>query len=313
VGDHDRGYRHLFSYRRMLEDLLREFVAEPWVDRIDFSTASRPSANFVSSGLAQREGDMVWKLQTTDGTPVYVYILLEFQSRVDPWMPMRVMTYEGLFYQDLIARKELPPSGKLPPVVPLVLYNGDRPWGAPLEMADLIQRVDSSAEMYVPRLRCHLIDEKRYQSEELDSRAGTVAGLFRVEQNPDNRPGDAAGRWLDDVEQTGDMELWWAARSWLDIRYEKWGLDFSEARTPKEYKAMLEKRLEEWSRQEREAGRQEGRQEGEAELLMAQLEQKFGPLDEVSRRRILSADSNRLLEWGKRIIRAERLTEVFGD
>ena len=104
-------------------------------------------------------------------------------------------------------------------------------------------------------------------------------------------------------------ELWWAARRWLDVRYEKLGLDFSEARTPKEYKAMLEKRLEEWSRQERETGRQEG----EAQLLMTMLEQKFGPLDEVSRKRIRSADPNRLLEWGKRILRAERLTEVFGD
>ena len=87
----------------MVEDLVREFVAEPWVERLDFSTAERINASYVSPGLSQREGDMVWKIQTVDGIPVYLYILVELQSSTDRYMPLRAMTYQGLFYQDLIA------------------------------------------------------------------------------------------------------------------------------------------------------------------------------------------------------------------
>jgi hypothetical protein len=72
---------------------------------------------------------------------------------------------------------------------------------------------------------------------------------------------------------------------------------------------MLAKRVVEWSRELRE----EGRQEGEAHLLLRMLEMKFGPLDERTRTRVLSAGAGRLLEWGERFVSAERLTDVFGD
>ncbi|MEA2601516.1 MAG: hypothetical protein QOF89_2508 [Acidobacteriota bacterium] len=48
------------------------------------------------------------------GRWLYVYILLEFQPTVDPFMALRFMVYLGLFYQDLIRYHELTPEGKLP-------------------------------------------------------------------------------------------------------------------------------------------------------------------------------------------------------
>ncbi|MCK0164341.1 Rpn family recombination-promoting nuclease/putative transposase [Marinobacter sp. S6332] len=47
---------------------------------------------------------------------LYVYLLLEFQSTVDKYMAVRVMSYLGLLYQDLIRQKHLTANGKLPPV-----------------------------------------------------------------------------------------------------------------------------------------------------------------------------------------------------
>lgn len=74
---------------------------------------------------------------------------------------------------------------------------------------------------------------------------------------------------------------------------------------------MLEKRVEEWNRILREEGRQEGRQEGEAIFLLRLLEQKFGRIDPKTRTRVQSADAERLLDWGLRVLTAERLEDVF--
>jgi hypothetical protein len=63
----------------------------------------------------------------------------------------------------------------------------------------------------------------------------------------------------------------------------------------------------------RREGRQEGRREGEARLLLGQLERKFGPLASRVRRRVEAADSESLLEWGERLLTAERLDKVFED
>jgi hypothetical protein len=53
-------------------------------------------------------------------------------------MAVRVMTYMGLLYQDL-AKAGACPRDRLPSVFPLVLYNGQRPWSAALEIAELIE------------------------------------------------------------------------------------------------------------------------------------------------------------------------------
>lgn len=41
--------------------------------------------------------------------------------------------------QDLAAAGQLPPGGPLPPVLPIVLYNGQDTWTAKTSLADLIE------------------------------------------------------------------------------------------------------------------------------------------------------------------------------
>jgi len=69
---------------------------------------------------------------------LYVYILLEFQSTVDRFMVVRMLTYIGLLYQDLIKRGQVKEGDYLPPVLPLVLYNGRTPWKAALDLEKLV-------------------------------------------------------------------------------------------------------------------------------------------------------------------------------
>src|SRR5689334_3512625 len=83
----------------MIQDLLREIVGERWVECTDLDSGERVSGSFVSPKHENRESDVIWKFRRKDrGEPVYVYILLELQSRPDPSMPVRLMGYESLFY-----------------------------------------------------------------------------------------------------------------------------------------------------------------------------------------------------------------------
>ncbi len=38
MAKHDGSYKNLFSHARMVEDLLKGFVQEEWVENLDFST-----------------------------------------------------------------------------------------------------------------------------------------------------------------------------------------------------------------------------------------------------------------------------------
>ena len=100
--EHDSSYRLLYSHRRLVEDLLKGFVDEPWVKDIEWSTLRLEASQHVSSSLEQRRNDLVWRMSLKGGRSLFVYLMMEFQSTVDWHMAVRLLTYLGLFYEGLV-------------------------------------------------------------------------------------------------------------------------------------------------------------------------------------------------------------------
>lgn len=315
--EHDHRYRLLFARPQMIEALVREFVPEPWVESLDFSTLERVNASYVSDSLKRKEGDMVWKLRRRDGTPVYVYLLIEFQSRADRFMAVRIMGYVAALYLDLIARRELAPGRRLPLVIPLIAYNGVRRWRSPLELSELIEVFEPAAEAYVPRLRYRVIDEGAYSAEELERREGLAALLFWLKTQQGQAMVQAPPRLKNLLAREGDPSMYRAFLIWL-------GHDpaaVPEFLSLKEFSEMWDRTVQRWQQEFREEGRvlgreegwKEGEKKGEAKALLRLLERKFGPVDPRTCARIRRAGPDRLLEWVDRVLTAERLEQVFED
>ena len=60
-----------------------------------------------------------------------------------------------------------------------------------------------------------------------------------------------------------------------------------------------------------EYGRQEGRQEEAVAFLTTLLTQRFGPLNETIQEQLCAARPEQLLAWGKKVLEAKALEEVF--
>jgi hypothetical protein len=178
---HDPSYKLLFSNPAMVEDLLRGFVHEEWLGEVDFSTLEIENGDFVSEHLVKRSEDVVWRVRFRDEW-LYVYLAIEFQSTVDPFMALRMMVYVGLLYQHLERGGQLTRHGRLPPVLPLVLYNGQARWTAPLEISDLIEAAPSRDLLhYRPQFHYLLLDEARIAESDLSGMKNLAAALFRLE------------------------------------------------------------------------------------------------------------------------------------
>src|SRR5829696_1503078 len=231
VGQHDLSYRLFFSHRRMIQDLLREIVGERWVERIDFDSGERVDASFVSPKHENRESDVIWKFRRKDGgEPVFVYILLEFQSRPDPSMPVRLMGYESLFYQSLMASQPAAGWRKLPLVIPVVVYNGWEPWNVATDLGSLIGELDPSAEIYRPQLRYRLVDEAAYPREDLAALNSPVADLFRIEKSRDWLEVRASVQRLRQGIAPAEASLRKAFETWLrKVILPRFGLSQKEA------------------------------------------------------------------------------------
>ncbi|WP_299439007.1 Rpn family recombination-promoting nuclease/putative transposase [uncultured Rhodospira sp.] len=311
MADHDSLYHRLFSHPLMVEHLVRDAVPDAMAAGVDFARMERVVAKFHDRAGQRRDGDVIWRLPTREGVDVYLYLLLEFQSRNDWWMAVRAQVYEGLLWQHLIAERSLKAGDPLPPVLLVVLHNGTDRWSAPTDTADLVGLpAESPLWPWQPRIRYHVIDMGRLPGDDLARRDTLTALLFRLEQQPD--PDELAALvdevvgWFRRHPAVQDLmrlfaELVRQALAGIEPRVAMPD-DLLEART------MLATLGQDWKRR----WRAEGKAEGKAETLIRMAERRFGPLSSALRARVLSADEASLDAWIDRLLDGADLDTVFG-
>ena len=303
---HDAAYKRFFSDPLMVESLLRDFVPERFVDDLDFSTLELCSGDYVADNLSQRHNDIVWRIHWKEQKWLYLVLLLEFQSKQDPWMPLRMLSYTSLLLLKLVETRKVFPHHPLPAVLPIVLYNGGTAWKVPLDVASLFGPMPPRLELYRPQHRYFLLDEKAVSPQTLQERGKGLAGiLIRVEQAQGMEDVREAFRDMMQLlkgEESQSLQI--AFIEWLQYVGQNIGIAeyIPKATNLQEFDAMLEENLLKWkARQEaawkkewseewseewkekylsegRQEGRLEGRLEGRQEMLLDALEDRFGSL-----------------------------------
>ncbi len=325
---HDATFKRLFDHGRAVVDLLTGFVRLALgpafdVSRLDFASLEPAPAEYVDEDLRQTRGDRVWRLRyrAADGTTGWVYLLvmLEFQSSVDTDMALRVHGYTGQLYARL--RRE-DRKGPLPPVLPIVIYNGRAHWSAARNIRDAIAPAGAALERFQPRQDYLLLDVHRLQPEDLpednvvsarvalehgdpEAVLGVVESLRRALAGPEhaelrrafgatlrhmleaNRFGASDGALAERLRRVGDLEDLGAMETLFAERLDEWMAE-REARG-----------LERGASRERTLGL-----ERERALLARQAGRKFGA-DAASRLSAAVAgveDPDRLEEVGDAVI-----------
>jgi hypothetical protein len=329
--DHDALYHRLFSHPGMVAQLLREFVAEPWLNDLDLDSMQRVNARFHARKGERRDGDVIWRIPARDGgslrtgADAYLLLLLEFQSTQDRWMALRVMIYAGLLWQQIVKEKRLTPDGRLPPIFPVVVYNGDRSWAMPIDLSGLVGLPDGSPLWrWQPNIRYHILDEGAFGDADLTRRDTLAALLFRLENSRDPAQivatVDAVIDWFRRHDGFDALKPLFAALTGRVVEMAEGanpGVRVSENLL--EVRTMLATRAAEWKQQwgkeAREKGLQEGLEEGRRAagvgILTRLLEHRFGALPDAAKDRIAKADTSVLEEWSLRVLDADRIDDVL--
>jgi len=263
---HDSGYKKLFSNRTIFRQLLETFVDEPWVRELDFDRAETLDKSFVSEHYKETESDLVVQAPLHDQT-VYIYVLLEFQSTVDHFMALRMLNYLTNFYMDYVTSN--PRIHELPPIFPILLYNGNRRWNAPVDITDLIPSSPLLGE-YGLGFRYYKIAENEFTREALLRIRNIVSTLFLAEAHYDIDLLETELLALFEAEadkQAVSLFLNWFRQLALHGRIEPADYASLETvyRSTEEVKSMLVVALEKEREKARTEGLAEGREEGREE------------------------------------------------
>jgi hypothetical protein len=322
----DDDYKSIFSHPEMVEDIIIHFAPGPWLDEIDFSTLEPFKSSFVSD-FDQPEGrhsDLIWRVRYKDSW-LYVYLLFEFQSTINKFMALRMLVYVGLLYQDLIKNKYFDPDGKLPFILPIVLYNGTQRWNAPLSTEALITKPPQGLEALLPRMAYFPIDEGSYTVDELE-RLNSLAALVFLLESQTTMEGLRKG--LDKVLKWPNDEKRPTLHSAIaNLVTRVWRKKLPNVPMPRDgvndlkgVFSMLSENIDimiaESAKKARvqgfEQGREQGREQGNAAMFKTMVTIRFGSVPDHIAAQIDAASADQLREWGERLFVASNLEVVFG-
>ena len=155
---HDAVSKVLYSLPDTVQALVRA-LAPSRAAETNFSKLRRLSAEYPATERRPRYGDMVWTCRLHDGAAVL--IVIEFQSKIDHAMPLRLLQYTAAAWLEW-TRAATPAAGeKVPLVMPVLVYGGRRPWTPPSNLVDLFPPVGARWLAAQPRYEYLLLEERR--------------------------------------------------------------------------------------------------------------------------------------------------------
>lgn len=186
---HDTSYKFLLSSKKIFVELLRSFVDRGWVQEIDEEHLEQIPRSFILQDFKRKEADLVYRV-SLNGHDVVFYVLMELQSTVDYRMPYRLLLYQVEIWRYLLDNKskglENRKTFQLPPIVPIVLYNGSAEWTASRQFRQLLsnEKLFSSELLNFEYI---LIDVERYSEEDLLAISNTIGAVFFLDQTEDRQ------------------------------------------------------------------------------------------------------------------------------
>ncbi|NAS20044.1 transposase, partial [Clostridium butyricum] len=155
-----------------------------WANLIKEEDLILVDKSYILADFEEEESDILYKVKI-NGQEVIFYVLLEFQSKVDFQMPMRLLFYMTEVWRDILKNTDKNQrkrkAFKLPAIIPIVLYNGKNKWTAKMNFKEIL----SGYELFEDNIldfNYMLFDINRYDDEELINMSNLVSAIFLLDQ-----------------------------------------------------------------------------------------------------------------------------------
>jgi predicted transposase YdaD len=340
---HDGLFRFVFGEPEQMAELLQSQLPAPLTAAIDWPTLRRIEGSFVDAALQDRLSDLLFEVQV-HGAPLLLHVVVDHKSRADWATALQLARYTLRIHDRWLA--EHPNARSLPPVLPFVVHHGDRPWQAARsvdELVDLAAFPPAAADLLRPlqlRLPFVLFDLAAMDDAAIEAlRLSVVTGLtlrfLQVLRGLD--PAAALAqvvRWgpllvglarhVRGKDVLVALFSWYSARvggSPQDLRIIMGKIQEHDEEFPAYslldalhdegrelgMKAGLQQGLQKGLQQ----GLQQGELAGTRHLLETMLRARFGADLAPFADRLAAADVATLQTYGERLLRAERIEQVF--
>ena len=328
---HDSFFRETFSRREVAEGFLRGYLPTEVVEGIDWETLSIAKDSFIEKALRKHFSDLLYTAHF-HGTEIKIYLLVEHKSHPDYWVPLQLLRYLVRIWE--LHRKQHPKL-PLPPILPLVLYHGQKSWKIPENLGVLFGKMDMALSSYIPIFRYEVCDLALPEPAVIRDKVMSRVCLLALKHIFDPSPKQALAEILplvrDIIDRNTALEMlevllryYVQTTQTLDehdihelITQSTNGEDTMQTFIDRyieqgRQQGILTGKKDGWQEGVQE-GRQEGKQEGQREILLRLMTRKFGVLTVEQQRQIYQADGETLLRWSEQLLFAASAEEALSQ
>ncbi len=142
---HDKLFKLAFGDRPTAISLFRTFLPGKFTHHLDWRTAALQPGSYVDREFKALHSDILYRVKSRDSEAL-LYILFEHQTAEDPWLALRLLSYQVRIWNDY--RKAQPHARVLPIVVPLVLAQTPRGWTSSTRFSSLFSKAEGGQSDY---------------------------------------------------------------------------------------------------------------------------------------------------------------------
>lgn len=335
---YDTLFRAVFGEAGTAKELTLLLLPGEYAARLSGAAVTVEPESLVDPRERTRWTDLLLRFEPPGGKEAtYVYVLYEHKSTPDRWVSLQLLRYMAVLWQQLAAGAEAAETDEpsvhspplLPEIVPVVLYHGERSWTYPLQFASLVAGGGASA--HTPHFEPHMVNLGDIPDEQVTGSLRAVLGLFalkhvrlrlvertaellvellhRAEAEPALRPlVELIERVYVGTKSRTDVRRLVAAASRLRYHEVEGGMMTYAEELLKEGR---EQGLEQGLLRGREQGLERGSLQRSRDILVRQLDRRFG-LSDVERARIMGCEDAQALDAAlDAFALAESKTEVL--
>jgi len=309
---HDRLFRRVLENPARAAAVLRTYLPKAITDRLSDDPPKLVDGSFVDPALRESRSDLLFEMTLATGTPLLIYTLLEHKSTPDPLTPLQIEEYKLKIWRREYTQKPTHPF-KLPPILALVFYHGDRPWTVPCSIAEMIRDEDAiRAVTRSPGYQVHHVGPD---------------GVLELAAYPDLR-GIFLALYLSQVKGTQRTVARYAEIFTLlensDLEevgygYIVRGVQPSRAILeealrivkPNQVEAIMGSFYEEALTEGRTQGLTEGRTEGMSEAFLKLAQVKYGAVPQEIAATVRQASQDKVDRWLEALVHAREIDDIF--
>jgi predicted transposase YdaD len=311
---HDALVRGIFGEPRFMAEELRSVLPRELLATLQLDSLAPVEGSFIDEALRETSADLLFSVGLRGAGTGFVHVLFEHQSTPDERMPLRLLQYQTRIWERHAA--DHPGHPRLPPILTVLLFQGPKPWPWPTRFSGALALDDAQRAAFG---RHHLdfefvLDDLARQTDaQILGRASDAIVRLTLFALRNARAHSRLFELVASAMSTLRSDLRGREVGPAIARLARYAVNIDEVPIAT-VRSAFENALvpTEWS-EAMTTTADYIRAEGHREILLVQLELKFGQVDPAIRARVEMASPEQLLTWVRRIVVVDSLAKVFAD